>query len=200
MIIQRDLESDVYPYIRETLSYGFALEQRLLTLPLEQGRAYTYLPDHVDGLPLHDFKTWGFWSPYHWTDAENIVESDIKRYLQKEEGIYKYVLVEEVMWPTSTDNIFEECTSVAYYHDEIYYYLTDADTEEYIEKVIDMGQNWRGVGVCFHSSQPLDLHHGKPIPEPVFDTARDNLDILLIGAYDEEGWILWTPSTNNRQP
>ena len=190
MLQETQLGPSAIVHIRDSISYGFTLENELQQMPIELGHVVTYLPESVAQIALENFHAYLFWSREEQFQAESLMEDIVIEYLSR--GKSYYAFFEDAIYHPHDPHAFSAGKQTMYNNNEIYYYLTNANTPEEIRTIMEASVNFRAVGICFHADQELSLEHGKEIPDAIFDLAVDALDILLVGAYDEGSWLKWT--------
>jgi len=184
------LAAEAYAYIKDNMSYGYTLESYLNHIDLTRGHVTTYPPDYIDPTTMTNFHDDIFYKGDAFT-SEALVEDDVIQYLRGGEN--RYGIFEDAITRKHSLFAFTYNEQTMYHQDELYYMVQRTNDDETIRGNMEAAVNFRAVGVCFQAEHPLPIVHGQEIPEAWFSMAATNVAMLLIGAFDEGGWLVWTP-------
>jgi hypothetical protein len=201
----------VFAYLRATLSRGRSLSKSIKDLPIEEGRVFSFVPSGTTRDSLYAFENGGL---YLTNSIEKVrVESSvlgsvvpvsndarpsvIEQILMRiNGGKDNFCLFEEpVMWP-SDPNLAKLGLDYVYIGDEQLFYFFDTAhaTAERIGEAIKVSDDY--IFLCALSSLASSIRFcftpSKEISPDFLVSFAKNVDTFFIGAYDGEGYLMWT--------
>lgn len=213
-----DFGDSATEFIKDCLSRGMSLSRQVLEkCPLSEGVSHTYLPTDVgveaankfaeglwtnhEGLPLSkEIVEKQKWLPSHSRDIDAGLE--IQRVLvEQKSGIF---IVEDLMtsgesskgkpkleeYGTSLTNLFT-------YNKEIYFGICSDPEDATLRRVTEtllMPTGFYLVGVVSPMPEEFNMKSQLLTGKDIEFVAR-NAVMVIVGAYDEEGYIIWEKNT-----
>lgn len=209
--IELPLGKESLGYIKEQLSVGRTLSSTILsTCDLELGSVVTYMPAGVSLEQAHEFTTGGKLptsDPSSWVSLPeggvvvpipsimDLLPGEVHEYLQA--GTNR-VWVFEDFNASPSDPVMKKVRSrYVALGNEVYYPLDRNSDEQAIREAADQAYSFVSfIGVGARLS-PLDAERFsrvKEIEESDLQRLVSGLDLLTVGAYDGEGFLLWRRS------
>lgn len=203
-----DFDRTVNSYIRKQLSGGHSLAAQLLRLcRLENGKAHTYLPGDTDEGATYKFDVGGIVTHSKHKNAQ-VIEQVIdgqkwqpirNAVMHAVPLIYKSLKAHPgalCIFEDPVSELGDPCleqieTPMLSYGKEIYHWVSSEDaTPDKIEEILLNGESWMLIGAV--SFSPMDLNRdSKELTSEDIETIARGTTILIIGAYDGEGYIIW---------
>lgn len=206
-----DLGDSANNYISECLSNGPALVVQLLKeWSLSAGKVYTYLPGDISSEDAKKFK--GILSSKY--KLEETKEQDIngQKWKPKRGRVIDLVLNIYRLLSSQPHGIFivhdlinsidaarqgkEECNTNLFTHNgEVYFgVLSEDGTLARIEETLMIPTGHFLIGMVSIAPEKL-AKNDEHLTEEDLRTIARNIKMLIIGAYDEEGYIIWEKNT-----
>jgi hypothetical protein len=191
VVERREIDRDVVAFIRTSLSRGAAVSRLLLELPLEEGHVFAFLPKHVGKDVARRFDLGGVFRQEESIEAERRVAEFVASYLNRSE--HAYAIFENPVMRTTDPSTKRSDLCYFTFDDGVYFFLSPGQTE--LTKVIATMRgvhSWvlngilavpKGLGMI-NTRQHLDR-------EALVNLAM-NSEYLLVGAYDHEGYLIWS--------
>lgn len=182
-----DLSNDSSVYIRARLSEGKSLSLLLNTVKLEDGRFFTYLPDDVPSNLVTSFNYGGVTSR---DSSEPVIIDLIKTYLSGSSNTI--ALFEDAVALPSDPYLKTSSDQYFLFDSEVYHFLTCYNTHpEAILRAIRVATSH--VFTCALATFPISqrIYPGSEVSFDLLQRIVDNTDYLLVGAYDNEGVLVW---------
>lgn len=191
MIKLEQLSDNAVKYIRNELSQGGYLPERLLELDLEQGVVHTYVPigftpnsstDYGDSL---NYLTGELPS----REIRDTVVGFIKDYLDDDER--KYAIFET--WREKGDQgILNYDLQHFFSHSRLYSFLRGSDKRKSIRKYLRKARAYPTIIILTSIAESSKIiTNANEIDEEAYAKIVSNVDYLLIGAWDQEGYLIW---------
>jgi hypothetical protein len=200
----------VFAFVRATLSKGRYLSKSIKDLPIEEGRVFSFVPSGTARDSLYAFESGGLYLPNSkkvrvnlpvpasvvpvCNDARPPVIEQILMRLNG--GKDNFCLFEEpVMWP-SDRNLATLGLDYVYIGDEqpFYFFDTAHATAEGIGEAIKVSDDY--IFLCALSSITSSIRScfapSKEISPDLLVSFAKNVDTFFVGAYDGEGYLMWT--------
>lgn len=180
-------------YIREQLSMGSTLARKLLELPLEQGKVFTYAPMDVRNDILQDLEHSIFLrSGMKVTDLmRQRIAKFIAQFLNSNR---KRCAIFETLMEIGDRVVNLGDLPRARYEREIYLYLTSRQYgENTIANVLMKARGYPFIG-ALTSGNLQDPKRGSALLNlrmSDFDGLATNTLFIVIGSYDNEGYVVW---------
>lgn len=209
--IEVSLGRESLDFIREQLSVGHTLSSTILsTCDLELGSVVTFMSAGVSLKQAHEFTTGGKLPPSDpstWVSlpeggfavpipsAMDLLPRKVHEYLQ---AYHNRIWVFEDFNASPSDPVMKQINSrYVALGNEVYYPLDRNSTEEAIREAADQAYSFVsfiGAGASLSPSDAERFSHVKEIEESDLQRLVSGLDLLSIGAYDGEGFLLWRRS------
>lgn len=182
--MQHELGSEAFAFIREELSAGGPLGERLLLIPPE-GRVIAILP--VDTAPpaLTDFES----GDVARSGEANELAELIRARLAEVQGICVFEHPTSRVGDPRMPNVDYFTVGVA-----VYPFLTTRSDRGTIVKAAREAHWYPSIGLI------SSLGSDEPLPEPgsamtgsFLEDLATHADAIIVGAYDAESWLLWYP-------
>ncbi len=203
-----DFNDAANTYIRNQLRNGNSLAVELLKqCSLENGRTHAYLPADANDEAAYKFDVGGIVTRSKYKNAQ-IVEQIVngQRWKPSRNGvihavplIYKWLMMHPAticIIEDAVSNLGDPCleqveTAMLSYGKEIYHWVRSEDASpDIIESVLLSGQSWRSIWAV--SSSPKDLHGmSKELTKMNIEMIARETTMLIVGAYDGEGYLVW---------
>ncbi|MFA6915653.1 MAG: hypothetical protein WC222_04595 [Parachlamydiales bacterium] len=189
----------VYNHFLEHLPHGNFLSSEILQqINLKTGIFYTFLPQDLTDNQLYGFSYGGVLS--------ELEEKKIPQYLnffptpntdlQTALFIGEFlslnnnnaVIFEDVSARATDSNIGIEGTQTCIFNDDVYYIVQASFSIDLIKKCIfNCGEAWHFLCVLSKNVPKMD----STLVEEDFKRIYSNVQYIIIGAYDGEGYIIW---------
>jgi hypothetical protein len=208
MITKVELGPDAITYIRSCLSDGNTLSEYLLKLPLEEGRAVTYLPPTASLDAIKRFKVGGIIAPYtrlqdevdtngyrivqlQRTDVELKLANYILAYL-RQRG-WHYAIFEHALAEPSDPWLSQTSAKFFTYRSEVYIFLTSQDTNiDAIVTAIRAASTYRFTGILAAVTNLPNIRTGQEVQQDILRGLAETTKHIIVGAYDGEAEIMWS--------
>ena len=199
--IEFRLGIEAIDYIRTSLADGKTLSRLILNVHnLDEGEVTTYLPKDVNSTTMLQFRVGGKVAvhpgPPKMVSETNIwLASEIRSFLNRDN--HRIVVFENALAKPDDPWLRTRNAQAFFYEDDVYHFLTrkDAETDK-VEKAIRDATSHLFIG-AMSSMTPQT-----PFPEQSRRATRDQIktiagrtERIVVGAYDYEGYIIWTQKT-----
>lgn len=185
------LGENSFTYIRDELAKGGYLSKYLLNTELEKGTVYTYIPigislDHITdyGQSLHYLTGESVYSEIH-----DYIYRYISEYLDQGQNrcvIFETLGLEKDLLITKVDIQFFLS------HSRIYGLLRGSDEFKPIKKYLRHVGGYPTIIICADIQGSKDLFvQASELKGEIYLTIVNNVDSLIIGAFDVEGYLIW---------
>ena len=182
-----DLGPETFVYIRSQLGQGRGLGRALLQLPIESGRAFTYLPEGVSPGELRDFESGGVASG----EENRQLAEFVHAYVGAEPNGVRLAVFEH---PTASRGDARKPQSPYFtVGDDVYLFVEPGSSVDDIARTAREAHWYPSLGVLGAlPSLPLPRAQGSEQSPTLIATVADGADHVLVGAYDAEAWIIWS--------
>ena len=191
MIKAVQLHKEAFVYIRNELSQGGYLSQRLLKKELSNGIVHTYVPI---GFTPNDSTDFGESLNYltgesSLKEIRDAVASLISDYLDDDKG--KYAIFET--WQEKGDpSVLKHDLQYFFSHSRLYGYIRGSDEHKPVIEHLREAGDFPTIIILVDFPECNTLfHQASEIAEQVYEMIVYNLDYLIIGAWDGEGYVVW---------
>jgi hypothetical protein len=181
-------------HVRTQLGLGGSLAARISTAPLEQGVVGTRVPITAlkDG-EIADLQSGGVMNR---EDSVTGLGKLISGFLRQSMPPRRYAVFAEPFGKRGDSYLTTVRERKHFMGDEVFFSLLheDADTSRVLDTIRRVG-DYPFIGVL--SSIPNDgigLEHGEELDEDMLEALVSGMDHLVVGAFDGEGFVIW--STN----
>lgn len=178
-------------FVRGELSRGGELSQHLLELDLEKGIVFTYIPI---GFDLSDFNDY--------SESMEFIVSE--RVVDKFEEISSKVIYEfldrgprniaifETLWNINDPIVSKRGHQYFLIKSMVYDFILGSNTKKPIKLYLRGAQSYPTVIVLSTNFHSEDLLHNLDLNENMQNKITENIDSLIVGAFDGEGFVFWT--------
>lgn len=177
------------PYVRSSLEAGSTLAQHLVRLPLEKGRVVTHLPAETSPEAVEQFETGHIASR---RETRRHLTSFIETYLNGYEERYGVFETFARLGDRGFDPLEEQFWS---YQLEVYDFVSSRDcgSDLIYRTVHSLARPYPFVGAL--TSLPKGQLHmpiGHELAISEIEMLASRTEHILIGAYDDEGTVIWS--------
>lgn len=188
-LVERPAPFEARTYIREELASGWALSKALRSLTLDHGEITSPLPASADNRAPVTFRT-GIVPSF---GIESWVTNHVVRLLAPGSG--RVALFEDQMARLGDPSLERETLPYIILDQTIVYVLREGASSEEILDAFRGAASYMMVGVIL-DHPPIELSRNLT-PDQSWSTGLvDCTTELLIGAYDNDGILIWRPNTN----
>jgi hypothetical protein len=190
MLKEVELGQEAIDYIKDSLSQGRTLSRYLCNLPLEQGVVTTWLPPASNSLFLTDFRMGGVITGEIRHEADAKLGEFVSKYLSRSST--RYAIFEHALARAGDPFLLSVATRFFVYGDEVYFFLTSEDSETInIMDAVKNAKTYLLTGVLAEVTTLPELRDHQQVTEEILRTIVDKTGYLIVGAYDEEGELIW---------
>jgi hypothetical protein len=162
------------------------LSTALLSLPLEAGHTFAYLPAGIEPARANDLEEWHIATPESTARLVDFVSA----YLRAREGRVG-IFIDPNAAPTDP-GLLDVADHFVTYRREVYFFVTGRDDEERIHDTLLSTLLYPAIGILTAPTPPLALaDRQETAPEGLAALARGTAHVL-VGAYDAETYIIWS--------
>lgn len=177
-----------YRFVCQELHHGSTLAIFISESLTSKGSCETLLPEEINLDSMVDLSTSVYLSDnVNLHDTRGYVEEIVSEYLQGEET--NCVVIETFLKPTDFLQV-ERSEPYFFFKNEVYYYLTKGASIENIRNAVLDARAYPKIIIL--SSSYKVIHKGDVIKEEDLRLMAKNVNMLIIGAFDEEGFIFWS--------
>lgn len=206
-MLKINLEIDkTLPYFNHHIACGNTLSQKVIRkMIFSHGDFFTILPENADLTRLYEFPYGGIIPPIPYGDKVYYIEGQsepfhpqqvitvcfelsafIKLYLGKQPK--NYSILEAVILRSYDSNLDIKNVTMIPFQEEVYYLLNNTNSTEEIEETIRTSEQvWHFLAVLTE----LDRKPSNHLTNEDFDRICDQIKLVVVGAYDGEGYIFW---------
>ena len=192
MIKKVNLDNKAIEYIRNELLSGNDLATFLLKLPLETGHVTTYLHDALNSEDIEGFNLSIFLTKnlVMMNDTHDQMIDFISTHLESSRDSYA---IFETLGELGEGWLKSITVPYFSYNSKIYICLACTDTSAEMIKSA-MGKARGYPFICALTYFNLAITNGEVLSEDKLETLAKSVDHVVIGAYDEEGFLIWSKS------
>jgi len=196
-----DLGASGIAYVKECLESGKTLAKLLLqTHDLNAGRAFTQLPASVGDAAAKDFDSGGKLPELYprTTNLQPVPDSDflvmprINWFLSESSA---NICILEDSSATPTDPFLQSLsTRYSAFQDEVYHLICQPDNNsETITKTLRQASSWLTIGALTSAPQEMGVcAQPGELELSSLTTLGEKTQEIIVGAYDGEGYVIWT--------
>jgi len=179
------------PYIKNELTKGAYISNVLANLPLEKGKAYTFLPNNIelDLIESYEQSIYLIFGEAVAEDFEDILVRSISIYLDND--IQKYAIF-ETFWEIgdSTSQIKEMDYILA--QSRAYTFINGKDKNKQIPDYLKNSAAYPRIIFLVDFAQSTSPITTKAVlnTEDV-EKIKDSIECITIGSFDNEGYLIW---------
>lgn len=185
-----ELGDEARTFIRHEIDFDpdVGLARWLRKLPIEEGTVTAWLrPGLVDRV-LCDFDSGGSLS-----GEENVKLAEFVREYVGTEAAGTRLGIFWAWWASRDWTYLEHVARPFFTVEEgVYFFVNGSDDLEAIRKSMYRGRGYPSIGLLSRLSSEPELLDRSVQDERLLQDLAAGVDHLLIGAYDQEGWIVWT--------
>jgi hypothetical protein len=191
MIAAVVLGTEALAYVRDQLGLGRTLAREIQSHP-PAGRVITFAPQNTSEEDLN------------WFDGGclgDTIETFVpvwelaRDYLNDQSGDHRYLICEDTFASnTEPAPSWVAAPWLAYQNDRYHFLPGGGVTSEQVRATLRAGDHypWIAVLTSLPSEWPA-LQPGTEQPRRVLVELARRTEHVLVGAYDEEGWLIWSP-------
>jgi hypothetical protein len=213
-LFRQDLDKkNAETYCKDILSDGNALSKLIYNLlPFNTGIFYTLLPENADLSRLHFFEHGGilpkfpeeeiyikgFDKPFI-GERVNSINPELAIFFNRQlmRGNGRSIIFEEVVKSPGDPHTDFLKSHGLLYKEEIYYLLSQKDNKlEIISRAINESYDFSHF-VCVITQTSFEDIEDKKFTLKKMKEVCENIEFLIIGAYDGEGYIFWERAEKN---
>ncbi|HLY69793.1 MAG TPA: hypothetical protein VKR53_08685 [Puia sp.] len=210
MIKKTELTSEAaVKYLRDQFYFSKPLSDLLGNIALEKGKIYALADDIFSNEALQNFEIGSavdlskavyledgsYLTPIP-DDARKAFIILIKDYL--ESSPLNCCIIEDPLREPDDPIVLKSKIRYVTVEDQLYYFLDGGSDPEEIENSVHAGEAY--YSLCMLSSFDLGLHKEfapfSSVSERLLEEIVNNLDSFFVGAYDHEGYLMWTSGTH----
>ena len=183
----RDVPSAI-TYIRACLERGNSLAKHLLRLPLEQGQVAVPLAAGVPEAVYSRFAVGG-------VTARKVTEPQLTAFVAEylEGEARRYAIFEDALARPGDAILAKSKASFLTFDSEVLHVLTAQERDpERILGVVRLATSYLFLGVLSSLDPGTELRAGQALTADMLAAIAQHTDHLLIGAYDNEGVLIWS--------
>lgn len=195
MLIEIILNDNAYDYFRETIHTGSrfydgsSLSHYLHELPIARGKIITYWPKSIDSESINFNASVALTTNANLGGVRQIISKHIYHYVRKNSK--RYAIFET--WSKKSDPIKSEVPKYLIHDNNLYYILDSSENDlEEIARVVMYAREMPFI--CSLTSIPKELNPPQPsseLGEEILQTLAARSDMIIIDAYDGEGYLIW---------
>ncbi len=188
MLTRYELGAEAIAFIRSELSQGRELATAIVDAPLERGQVVTFLPDSLGETQLTDFSSGGVASGEETRKTADLIAAYVSK------GAERICVFEH---PTANkDDPRSPTVSFFTVGMTVYLFMTQDTPGSQIESAAREAHWYPAIGIL------ASLPPGERPPENrseqdprLLSRLAKGTDHMIVGAYDGEGWLLWSNPT-----
>jgi hypothetical protein len=191
MLTKFELGEEAVRYMRQNLAHGNALSRRLLSLPLDAGDVFAYLPGNTNPEITRRLECGGVASGEVAAEIERELISFIANYLA---GPGRPYAVFEDLSAKPSDACLSSSDALFFTHGlEVDYFLPAGQrTPDEIITAVRAVSSWVFNGFLSALPSVPDIRNRQEVGNEVIEVLAQNTKHILLGAYDREGYVIWT--------
>lgn len=202
MILKRfNFGNSVLTYIEKELENGNSFARKILeVVRLQDGEVATFIPSELHP-SMYDFgnsiiKQYNDHGgvAYELQQELQITRVNlISQFLSKQKG---YVIF-EILGRPNDPAIQRETKQYFTFEDDVFLYLSENDSNPvFIQTYWETARCYpRIIGLSSFPKNKYEIKPGKEVEQKTIDLLADRMKYLIIGAYDDEGYLLWRRNT-----
>jgi len=191
MIKKVQLKEDSFAYIKEELRKGGYLSKNLLKIEIERGTVYTFVPTSFNPSPGIDYGAsltyiTGVSVGAEIRDSINQLISDYLETNGNNCAIFETMMIKKDPITSRSD------LQYFFSHSRVYAFLKGNDENKPVSKYSRKAGGYPTIISLV--SMPKDddyIIHATELTEEGYVQIIDSVDYLIIGAWDEEGYLIW---------
>jgi len=189
MLKEFDLGSAGISYIRSSLATGFTLMRQVLGLQLEKGRVRTLLPEGVALKSLTEFSYGGVATGHRAAIEERVAELILDHLSAVEHSL---VAFED--YNLDPGSKFLAGRQHFVYRSEVSLYIDSrsSPSADDVRRVMKQASEYTSRAVLTSAADETRLQCGQSVTMEFVRTLARNTQHILVGAYDEESYVIWT--------
>src|SRR5258706_4481118 len=188
MLKERMLDADGIVHLRDYLAQGGTLAKELLALPLERGHIATSVPASADPKAVIRYDTGGL---IMGGGAIELIAELSARNLDRASG--RYAVFEDRVAEATDQWLISSQLPYFTSRNEVYIYLThETGDVQAVERVIRYAYTFRYLQILSHLPKVERIPLGQSVNIDLLLALAHGTDAIIIGAYDGEGFLVWT--------
>lgn len=179
---------EVIPYIQSQLSLGKSLAHYVLqNKKLEKATARAFLPETTTPERRERFHSGIFDSP---ANESRTQVTDFLTSLMMNLRFSVAIFDDWLSKPEHAKHLSKHGLDFLVYSDEIYLFVKEDNCEQLFQKGIAATSPYPAIGVITQSHSMNEFYSGMEISEELFNDLCKEISHLIIGAYDDETYII----------
>jgi hypothetical protein len=180
------------PYLQSSVSDGKTLSRLVLkSVDLTIGEVFTFLPSGADSQAMRNFEAGGVTMA---SGSEDLAVATIGEQLRA--AASAIFVAEHALARCSDPGIQAKLAKWFCYQDEVYYWMADSGVSGGdVRQVLRNGRSWLNTGFVCSVASVSEVQDG--LKNPTLQTLKDLAQcvvLILVRAYDGEGYIFWQKS------
>jgi hypothetical protein len=182
------LSEQGFEYIQKELIRGSSFAKLVLNLPLTEGTCETLIPEMLDTRLLTDFSNSIYLSSgLSLAKTKFFLIEKILKFLQ--DDLDNCVIIETFL-KSKDAALTNRIEPYIVYGEDVYYFLTYSTLKTIIESALADARAYPKI-IAFTKYDSV-IPNDKTIQFENLEVLARNLQLLVVGAYDEEGYIFWS--------
>lgn len=190
MLQKFELGKEAIRYIYSCLCEGKTLSNYLLQLPLDKGRVISFLPNNVDSQSINNFQVGGIVSV---SQTESKISSFIEENLQIAKN--RIVIFEDAVAEPHYSYLYHGDKQFFLCKNEVYHYVCSKDIamKEKTIKMLRTASSYLSIGALSEKPNQVNIpiRNQNKLSQEELQVIALNSKYILVGAYDEEGILIW---------
>jgi hypothetical protein len=191
MLMKKFLNDDAISYIEGELSKGGILSQQIQDLDFKQGTVFTYLPNGYDLPELDDyFESIEFKTGDRVIDKfEDIFSEIVYEYLDKNS---RRIAIFETFWEKNDPIVSGRDHQFFLFRSKVYDFISGSNIKKTIKQYLRGAQYFPTIIVLSKTDISNDELFNKDLNQKEIKKIIENIEFLIIGAFDGEGFLFWS--------
>ncbi len=193
LVLKKILLTNVNSYIQDQLANGGEFSILLKDLEFFKGSVYSFLPGDVSLVVPFDYEesfefTTGI-RIYH--QADDQIVNIMNNYLKTRKD---NLIVLETFWEKTDGHLLKSTLPRFTVDARVYLFLQGRNSENVILDCLYQATSYPKVVLFFRDTEQIENLSSQDMS--IFGKTNMNIDCIMIGAYDDEGYVFWIPEGN----
>lgn len=191
MFQRMQLNGEGVSYLKGELSQGGVLSQRLLEVNFTQGVIFTYIPN---GFNISSFSDYSESIEFKLgrrvgLEFEDMASEFIVEHLDRDPG---NVAIFETFWNINDPIVSKQGHQFFLLRSTVYDFILGSDKNKPVKQYLRDAQSYPTVIVLSTNFYSGDFLQDMDFNENLLEKITRNIDSLIIGAFDGEGFLFWS--------